>query len=773
MMELKANFSAKKDASSCHIKLKKDGKFICYAKCTNSLIQQSSSWNVDIVKKKTVEGLLDLPTFSLFPSFMPVPEKNVTDQKSEWNRFLTFLYDNDKVATVKLENLKIHVFPSAREPNETDDGLYFSQAVVAYDLLELCDTSVDQGHATSVMCGATTKAVSSLPSTNPLSLSNSPHPSMKHVAFESGAYVKGSSSAEKATCSSISKCHEHNSLQLCSTKEDVAAERNFVTNPSYLKTLGHAHSGWIFGAIAELVDNSRDARASRLEIAVETIFDKTAGSEIPMLSVIDDGVGMNHQEILSMISFGHKVPDEDNQDCIGRFGVGFKTGSMRLGRDALVLTQTTHSRSVAFLSQSLNEGKDNVEIPVVSYRRQAQCMDIDTSVHSEALAKNNLNAIKQFSPFNEYLIGEKAGLFRGNTGTQIYIWNLDKWGAEYTLEWQAGLCGGSTFHQGDIYIRSRRVRKRPGQTSRKVSLDYSLRSYLEVIFLEPRMKIYVQGSLVRSRPLAKSLNNTAHHNGDIMGKQVRLTLGRCQIEWDEANCGIFLYWHGRLIEAYKRVGGMVHSADMGRGVIGVIDVTELMDDGNGGVWVHNNKQGFQDCEPYALLEEWLGKQADEYWDKFFDPVQLKKGHARYKPDNNWVQCDKCRKWRLLDADFDSMNLPKDWFCYMEPFNGKCEMPEEKPGRGVITVGLKRSSGHDPSKTADCQGLQIDSASPTAEVGEDKSTQSAEGDEKTPVKKARRGKGQDKSTPPAEDDEEIPVIKRRRRSVQNARKYIQE
>ena len=35
-----------------------------------------------------------------------------------------------------------------------------------------------------------------------------------------------------------------------------------------------------------------------------------------------------------------------------------QTGAMRLGRDALVLTQTANSRSIAFLSQSLNEGKD-------------------------------------------------------------------------------------------------------------------------------------------------------------------------------------------------------------------------------------------------------------------------------------------------------------------------------------------------------------------------------------------------------------------------------
>lgn len=31
-----------------------------------------------------------------------------------------------------------------------------------------------------------------------------------------------------------------------------------------------------------------------------------------------------------------------------------------------------------------------------------------------------------------------------------------------------------------------------------------------------------------------------------------------------------------IMQAYKRVGGQVHCADMGRGVIGVIDVTNLM-----------------------------------------------------------------------------------------------------------------------------------------------------------------------------------------------------
>lgn len=33
-------------------------------------------------------------------------------------------------------------------------------------------------------------------------------------------------------------------------------------------------------------------------------------------------------------------------------------GAMKLGRDVIVLTQTAETRSVAFLSQSSNDGKD-------------------------------------------------------------------------------------------------------------------------------------------------------------------------------------------------------------------------------------------------------------------------------------------------------------------------------------------------------------------------------------------------------------------------------
>lgn len=118
----------------------------------------------------------------------------------------------------------------------------------------------------------------------------------------------------------------------------------------------------------------------------------------------------------------------------------------------------------------LNNSLQNLEIPVVAYRKEGQYMEVDLSVQSDATAEYNLNAIKNFSSFNEYFIGEKLGLFGEDTGTQIYIWNLDTWGTDYTLEWNSGKSSENPVHhgRGDILIRSRRVRSRPGQTSNKV-----------------------------------------------------------------------------------------------------------------------------------------------------------------------------------------------------------------------------------------------------------------------------------------------------------------
>lgn len=143
---------------------------------------------------------------------------------------------------------------------------------------------------------------------------------------------------------------------------------------------------------------------------------------------------------------------------------------------------------------------------MVAYRKEGQYMEVDLSIQSEATAEYNLSAIKEFSPFNEYFIGEKLGLFgEERTGTQIYIWNLDKWGNDYTLEWNSGKPSENPVHhgRGDILIRSRRVRSRPGQTSNKVC-SATLQSFFylfeqETTILKMILGRYFQFQLCRNQ----------------------------------------------------------------------------------------------------------------------------------------------------------------------------------------------------------------------------------------------------------------------------------
>ncbi|XP_042005568.1 ATPase MORC2-like [Salvia splendens] len=661
------------------IKLTKDKRIISCAACVNPPSQMPAVWDItSIVRKDKVRFLSSLPGFSITPACED------SHQEKEWGQFLDFLQKHNRVAISNFGLFELYILPPL-------EGSKYDLATVRF-----------KGKASK---------------TSP-----------------AGAGVADSDQISPPTSQSQAA---KASSQLGNSVETVKSfQRNYVTaHPSYLKTLGQAHSSWIFGAVAELVDNARDAKATKLEIAINKFYSKIACKEIPMLSLIDDGHGMSHTDIQRMVSFGHGQTEVDDPNHIGMYGIGFKTGTMRLGKDALVLTQTTNSRSIAFLSQSLNEGKDNLEIPIVSYRRVGQSMEVDTDVQNKDAAKLYLKIIKRYSPFDKYLIGEKVGIFGADgTGTQIYIWNLDEWGSDYSLKWEAGFTGGSSFHRGGIFIRSRRTRCRPGQMSLSVPLDYCLKSYLEVIFLDPRMKIYVQGALVRSRPLAKSLSKTTVENGTILGKPVQLTLGRSQLEWEQANSGIFLYWHGRLIEAYKRVGSMIHNGDCGRGIIGVADVTKIMDDENGCVWVHSNKQGFQDCEAYVELEQWLGEKANEYIDKYVDKIQLRKGNASVKPDHEWVQCDKCRKWRMLSADFDSKTLPSQWFCYMKPFNGLCDTPEESITSGTITISTKR---HGYNTKDPRNGFREREAFKSEGISSNYASDSEEDDEKVSVKRQMR------------------------------------
>lgn len=62
----------------------------------------------------------------------------------------------------------------------------------------------------------------------------------------------------------------------------------------------------------------------RLDLSIEEMRWTALQKTIPVMQVTDNGYGMDHADIVRMLSFGHDSPHEDDATQIGRFGVGFK-----------------------------------------------------------------------------------------------------------------------------------------------------------------------------------------------------------------------------------------------------------------------------------------------------------------------------------------------------------------------------------------------------------------------------------------------------------------
>ena len=84
-------------------------------------------------------------------------------------------------------------------------------------------------------------------------------------------------------------------------------------------------------AVADLVDNSLSARATRVDVGIEF-----AGLR-SKVTIADDGAGMTEGELDEALRFGTRR--EYNGHDLGRFGLGLKTASISQGRRLTVVTR--------------------------------------------------------------------------------------------------------------------------------------------------------------------------------------------------------------------------------------------------------------------------------------------------------------------------------------------------------------------------------------------------------------------------------------------------
>lgn len=75
-------------------------------------------------------------------------------------------------------------------------------------------------------------------------------------------------------------------------------------------------------AVADIIDNSISANAKNIW------FNSEWQGGNSFITILDDGCGMNHEELVQAMKPGAKNPmDERSEKDLGRFGLGLKTAS--------------------------------------------------------------------------------------------------------------------------------------------------------------------------------------------------------------------------------------------------------------------------------------------------------------------------------------------------------------------------------------------------------------------------------------------------------------
>eukprot|EP00079_Xenopus_tropicalis_P033504 XP_017947275.1 PREDICTED: MORC family CW-type zinc finger protein 3-like [Xenopus tropicalis] len=115
--------------------------------------------------------------------------------------------------------------------------------------------------------------------------------------------------------------------------------------------------------------NAYDPDVNAKQIWIDQTFIK---SNI-CLTFTDNGKGMTEEKLYKMLSFGFSDKVEIHGHVpIGHYGNGFKSGSMRLGKDAIVFTKNESGMHVGMLSQTYLEkiNVENILVPIISFNKQ-------------------------------------------------------------------------------------------------------------------------------------------------------------------------------------------------------------------------------------------------------------------------------------------------------------------------------------------------------------------------------------------------------------------
>ncbi|XP_042115324.1 MORC family CW-type zinc finger protein 1 [Peromyscus maniculatus bairdii] len=489
----------------------------------------------------------------------------------------------------------------------------------------------------------------------------------------------------------------------------------------------HANStthSFLFGALAELLDNARDAGAARLDVF--SVDSETLQGGF-MLYFLDDGCGMSPDEAPDIIYFGTSKKQLSTSTFIGQYGNGLKSGSMRIGKDFILFTKKEETMTCLFFSQTFceKEGLTEVVVPIPSWstRTRESVADDPQKFFTE------LSIIYKYSPFkNEAELMQQFDMIYGRCGTLLVIYNLKL------------LLSG----EPELDVKTDKEDILMAEALEDLPERRSFRAYTAILYFDPRMRIFIQAKRVQtkhlyyslykprkyqyapssfkgkfktevkeaeeaikmaelrfkelqvkgSQPNRISLSSTedglqraredveAKHK-NLREKQRALRKARTislffgvHIE-DQRQAGMFIYSNNRLIKMHEKVGPQLKMKSLlGAGVIGIVNIPlEIMEPSH-------NKQEFLNVQEYSHLLKVMGQYLVQYckdtgisnrnltlfWDEF------KYQHS--KDMDRSLESLQCRRRQAMAIPFIlQCDLCLKWRVLPSPSNYEEEFPD--------------------------------------------------------------------------------------------------
>ncbi|XP_050836317.1 ATPase MORC2 isoform X5 [Serinus canaria] len=432
----------------------------------------------------------------------------------------------------------------------------------------------------------------------------------------------------------------------------------------YLHTNSTTHE-FLFGALAELVDNARDADATRIDIytvnnssLAERREDLQGGF---MLCFLDDGTGMDSSTLV--IIFNLKLMDNGEPE----------------------LDVTSDPQDI----QMAETPPEGTKPERRSFRAYAAVLYIDPRmrifINGHKVQTKRLSCCLY-----------KPRMYK-------YTSNRFKTRAEQEVK--------KAEHMARIAEEKAREAE-----SKARALELRLGGDLT---RESRVMLrQVQNSAITMRREAdvKKRIKDAKQRALKEPKELNFIFG-VNIEQRELD-GMFIYNCSRLIKMYEKVGPQLEGGMACGGVVGVVDVPYLV------LEPTHNKQDFADAKEYRHLLKAMGEHLAQYWKdvaiaqrgiiKFWDEFGYLSANWNQPPSNELrykrrrameipttIQCDVCLKWRTLPFQLSSVekNYPDSWVCSMnpDPEQDRCEAAEQKQKVPLGTLKKDLKSNEEKQK----------------------------------------------------------------------------